>query len=55
MKWATRTYVRTYVHALNAGYVAEPFEVRQVGQFLQDMESRMAQMRRAAGEEKVGS
>ena len=51
MKWATRANV----HALYAGYVAEPFDVRQVGQFLQEMESRTAQMRRAADEEKVGS
>lgn len=35
--------------------MAEPFDDRQVDRFLQQMEARVAQMRQAADEEKVGS
>ena len=43
----------TYI--LTAGYAAEPFDDRQVDRFLQQMEARVDQMRRAVDEKKVGS
>lgn len=41
--------------ALCAGFKAGPFGAGQVDRFLQEMESRVVQMRQAAEEEKVGS
>ena len=43
----------TYI--LTAGYTTEPFDDRQVDRFLQQMEARVAQMRQAIDEKKVGS
>lgn len=49
----TRIYTRVYECILRAGYMTGPFDVRQVERFLQEMGSRMGQMRQAADEEKV--